>query len=79
MKTRNFGLFNLATTEGYDTYRPRNLRFHERYIHPVTNSGRFSVKVWGWISVHGMLENAAVHYRDILENIMLPSHSADLS
>jgi hypothetical protein len=61
-------------------YRPRNSRFHERYIHQVTNSGRFSVNVWGWISVHGpgicwRIDGrfTAVHYRDISENIMLPS------
>ncbi|KAJ8916915.1 hypothetical protein NQ315_013385 [Exocentrus adspersus] len=34
-------------------YRPRNTRFEERYTLPNASSGRFSVNVWGWISVEG--------------------------
>ncbi|VEN35635.1 unnamed protein product, partial [Callosobruchus maculatus] len=43
-------------------------------------SGRFSVNVWGWISIHGpsvcwKIEGRfiAENYVNILENIMLPS------
>ncbi|KAJ8938251.1 hypothetical protein NQ318_001784 [Aromia moschata] len=61
-------------------YRSRNTRFEENYTLSTTNSGRFSVNVWAWISVHdpgvcwqidGRLTSA--HYTNILENVMLPS------
>lgn len=63
-------------------YRPANTRFHERYVSPRNRSGRFSVNVWAWISVHGpgvawrIMGNGRFNgqvYRDILENVMLPS------
>ncbi|KAH0814129.1 hypothetical protein GEV33_008662 [Tenebrio molitor] len=34
-------------------YRPRNSRFEEEYTLRSSNSGRFSVNVWAWISVQG--------------------------
>lgn len=61
-------------------YRPRNSRYHERYIASTERSGRFSVNLWGWISavspgvtvnVENRL-NSDVYVR-ILEHIMLPS------
>ncbi|KAJ8942743.1 hypothetical protein NQ318_007910 [Aromia moschata] len=61
-------------------YRSTNTRFEENYTLSTTNSGRFSVNVWAWISVHdpgvcwqiaGRLTSA--HYTNILENVMLPS------
>lgn len=61
-------------------YRPSNTRFDERYVSNTDRSGRFSVNVWAWISVHGLgvcwnVEErfTGLIYRDILENIMLPS------
>ncbi|KAJ8956021.1 hypothetical protein NQ318_006297 [Aromia moschata] len=61
-------------------YRSRNTRFEENYTLSTTNSGRSSVNVWAWISIHdpgvcwqidGRLTSA--HYTNILENVMLPS------
>ncbi|KAJ8985734.1 hypothetical protein NQ317_014385 [Molorchus minor] len=61
-------------------YRPRNTRFEENYTLRTTNSGRFSVNVWAWISVHGpgvcwQIDGrlTSAHYTNILENVMLPS------
>ncbi|KAJ3615685.1 hypothetical protein MTP99_006731 [Tenebrio molitor] len=63
-------------------YRPKNTRFHERYVTPSTRSGRFSVNVWAWISqqgagvawrIDGILNGQK--YLDILENVMLPTVS----
>jgi transposase len=61
-------------------YRPRNSRFEEEYTLRSSNSGRFSVNVWAWISVQGpgvcwKIDErfTAVNYRSILENVMLPS------
>lgn len=62
-------------------YRPDNTRFEERYTSSLAfRSGRFSVNVWGWISVHGpgvcwRVEGRfnALNYINILENVMLPS------
>lgn len=61
-------------------YRPPNCRFDERYTHNVTASGRFSVNVWGWMSVQGLGQCTKINgrfnagaYVDILENIMVPS------
>jgi transposase len=59
-------------------YRPRNTRFEENYTQQV-NPNRFSVNVWGCISVRGpgvlcVVEqrlNANV-YVNILEQVMLP-------
>ena len=63
-------------------YRPRNSRFDENYTLPTNTSGRFSVNVWAWISVHepGVCWKidgrfTAINYINILENIMLPSVS----
>ncbi|KAJ8952394.1 hypothetical protein NQ318_014485 [Aromia moschata] len=63
-------------------YRPRNTRFEENYTLRTTNSGRFSVNVWAWISVHGpgvcwQIDGrlTSAHYTNILENVMLPSVS----
>lgn len=61
-------------------YRPANTRCEERYIKPTHRSDRFSVHISAWIScltpgvywnVEGRLTGN--HYRDLLENIMLPS------
>lgn len=61
-------------------YRPRNTRFEERYTLPNANSGRFSVNVWGWISVEGpgvcwQIDGRLTgeNYVNILDNVMLPS------
>lgn len=61
-------------------YRPRGTRFQESYINNSERSGRFSVNIWAWISYQGLgvcwtMEERfnAVNYRNILENIMLPS------
>lgn len=61
-------------------YRPRNSRFTQDYVRPVAKSGNFSIHTWGWINADGLgvlwlaedRFNGLV-YRDILENIMLPS------
>jgi transposase len=61
-------------------YRPIRERFVEQYVHQINRSGRFSVNVWGWISLKGLgvcivIEDrlTAVVYRDILQNAMLAS------
>ncbi|KAJ8912046.1 hypothetical protein NQ315_016733 [Exocentrus adspersus] len=61
-------------------YRPRNTRFEERYTLPNASSGRFSVNVWGWISVEGpgvcwQIDGRLTgeNYVNILDNVMLPS------
>lgn len=61
-------------------YRPQNSRYSQRYIKEIKKSGRFSVNMWAWISVHGpgvcWLINERFTggvYRTVLENIMLPS------
>ncbi|KAJ8956700.1 hypothetical protein NQ318_014055 [Aromia moschata] len=72
--------FQSSKNERLHVYRSRNTRFEENYTLSTTNSGRFSVNVWAWISVHdpgvcwqidGRLTSA--HYTYILENVMLPS------
>ncbi|KAJ8961345.1 hypothetical protein NQ318_014588 [Aromia moschata] len=72
--------FQSSKNERLHVYRSRNTRFEENYTLSTTNSGRFSVNVWAWISVHdpgvcwqidGRL--TSVHYTNILENVMLPS------
>ncbi|KAJ8959948.1 hypothetical protein NQ318_009380 [Aromia moschata] len=72
--------FQSSKNERLHVYRSRNTRFEENYTLSTTNSGRFSVNVWAWISVHdpgvcwqidGRLTSA--HYTNILENVMLPS------
>ncbi|KAJ8942170.1 hypothetical protein NQ318_002843 [Aromia moschata] len=54
----------------------------QNYTLRTTNSGRFSVNVWAWISVHGpgvcwQIDGrlTSAHYTNILENVMLPSVS----
>jgi hypothetical protein len=61
-------------------YRPIRERFAEQYVCQINRSGRFSVNVWGWISLRALgvcivIEDTptAVVYRDILENAILPS------
>lgn len=61
-------------------YRPRNMRYNERYTRKNNKSGRFSVNVWGWISARGkgvctIIEErlTAAVYCDVIENIMLTS------
>lgn len=61
-------------------YRPDNQRFNPRFVDRYRASGHFSVNVWGWISSRGMgvvwrIEGrfVALTYREILENIMVPS------
>lgn len=61
-------------------YRPANTRFEEKYISNNDKSGRFSVNMWAWISIHGPgvlwhIEGRfnANSYIQILENVMLPS------
>lgn len=61
-------------------YRPPNCRFEENFVQQDRTSGRFSVNVWGWISADGLgichkIDERLTGnvYRDILENIMLPS------
>jgi transposase len=61
-------------------YRPRNSRYSEKYTHKLHTSGKFSVNVWAWISADGQgacfkikERLTGVVYRDILENVMLPS------
>ncbi|KAJ8913280.1 hypothetical protein NQ315_010946 [Exocentrus adspersus] len=61
-------------------YRPRNTRFEENYTLTSTNSERFSVNVWAWISVNGpgmcyQIDGrlTAEHYIKILDDVMLPS------
>lgn len=63
-------------------YRPVNSRYQDNYVDYNRNSGRFSINVWGWISVHGpgicwkINERFnSRHYGEILEHIMLPSVS----
>jgi hypothetical protein len=34
-------------------YRPSGQRYDERYIRDVNRVGRFSINIWGWISVRG--------------------------
>ncbi|KAJ8959650.1 hypothetical protein NQ318_021838 [Aromia moschata] len=72
--------FQSSKNERLHVYRSRNTIFEENYTLSTTNSGRFSVNVWAWISVHdpglcwqidGRLTSA--HYTNILENVMLPS------
>ncbi|KAJ8943135.1 hypothetical protein NQ318_017333 [Aromia moschata] len=82
--------FQSSKNERVHVYRSRNTRFEENYTLSTTNSGRFSVNVWAWISVHdpgvcwqidGRLTSA--HYTNILENVMLQSkiesHNEDLN
>ena len=62
-------------------YRPDNTRFEERYTGDLAfRPGRFSVDLWGWISVYVLgacwrLEGRfnTEHYMSVLEDIMLPS------
>jgi hypothetical protein len=61
-------------------HRPIRERFVEQYVRRINRSGRFSVNVWGWISLQGLgvcivIEDrlTAVVYRDTLQNAMLPS------
>ncbi|KAJ8955597.1 hypothetical protein NQ318_001427 [Aromia moschata] len=72
--------FQSSKYERLHVSRSRNTRFEENYTLSTTNSGRFSVDVWAWISVHdpgvcwqidGRLTSA--HYTNILENVMLPT------
>lgn len=60
--------------------RPRNRRLAPQYVQQNNRSGRLSVAVWGWMSyagtgtiwdINGHL--TALQYKDILENVMLPS------
>lgn len=61
-------------------YRPPNSRYDEKYTQKKQTSGRFSVNVWAWISVHGAgvcwniggTLNSNI-YLQILENVFLPS------
>jgi hypothetical protein len=64
-------------------YRPRGMRHHREYVKLVSNSGRFSVSVWGWISADGvgMLYEidghlTGIQYRAILRDVMVPSVDA---
>jgi hypothetical protein len=61
-------------------HRPIRERFAEQYVRQINRSGRFSVNVWGWISLRGfglciVVDDrlTGVVYRDILQNAMLPS------
>ena len=45
-------------------YRPRNTRFDEEYIANYDRSGRFSVNVWAWLSIHGLGVCWALNDRD---------------
>lgn len=61
-------------------YRPRNSRFDEAYINNYNRSGRFSINSWAWLSSEGLGVWWSIHerftasvYRNILENVMLPS------
>lgn len=61
-------------------YRPPNSRYIHQYVKPTHNSGRFSVTFWAWISMQGPGEClrlgqrlTSVVYRDILQDVMLPS------
>ncbi|KAJ8950210.1 hypothetical protein NQ318_003201, partial [Aromia moschata] len=73
---------NLPKLEDYVLIDPGNTRFEENYTLRTTNSGRFSVNVWAWISFHGpgvcwQIDGrlTSEHYTNILENVMLPSVS----
>lgn len=61
-------------------YRPPGTRYNEEYSHRGNRSGRFSLNVWGWISMRGpgvcvIVEErlTAIVYRRIMEEVMLPS------
>lgn len=61
-------------------YRPTNARYDARYTHKTNQSGRFSVNVWGWISLRGpgvvqVVEGrlTAALYCDLLNQVMIPS------
>lgn len=64
-------------------YRPTGTRYNSQYTRKVARSGRFSVNVWAWISARGpgvlrVIPGrfTAPVYRDILEQVMLPSVEA---
>jgi hypothetical protein len=73
-------LFQSCPNGRLRVYRPRNTRFHERYVHQMERRGRFSVNFWPWISVGSPgvmlhvadLLNSNVYIR-ILQNVMVPS------
>lgn len=61
-------------------FRPPSMRFQERYVNKVRRNPRYSVNVWGWLSVRGLgilhnIENRlnSEVYINILENVMVPS------
>lgn len=61
-------------------YRPRAARYSERYVNSINRTGYFSVNVWAWISSRGRGVCLIVQdrltanvYKNILENVMLPS------
>lgn len=75
-------VFQSCFTGNIRVYRPRGKRFNEEFVHNSEKSGRFSVNVWAWLSFRGLgvcwIVNErfnAITYRNILENIMLPSVS----
>lgn len=64
-------------------YRPTGQRYNREYVHSQNKSGRFSVNVWGWVSMRGpgvcvILEErlTAEVYCRILNDIMIPSVTA---
>ncbi|KAK3881102.1 hypothetical protein Pcinc_014439 [Petrolisthes cinctipes] len=61
-------------------WRPYNTRYDRRNIFEEARSGHVTVKVWGWIFIHGMgdivrIEGrfTAAKYLEILENFFIPS------
>uniref|UniRef100_V5I9M2 Transposable element Tcb1 transposase n=1 Tax=Anoplophora glabripennis TaxID=217634 RepID=V5I9M2_ANOGL len=75
-------IFQSTNSGKVKVYRPKNQRFHPRYVCERARSGRFSVPTWAWISdagpgviwrVEGNL--TGLQYRTILSDIMVPSVS----
>lgn len=61
-------------------FRPPGTRFQDPYVNKVRRNPRFSVNVWGWLSVRGLgilhnIENRlnSEEYINILRNVMVPS------
>jgi hypothetical protein len=61
-------------------YRSSGQRYDERYIRDMNRVGRFSVNIWGWISIRGpgvcaVIEDklTAPVYCRVLDELMLPS------
>lgn len=63
-------------------YRPSNARYDPRYTSKTNQSGRFSINMWGWISLRGPgvcretnRLNAQL-YCNVLDQVMIPSARA---